>query len=45
MRRSRRSINLNDFNNLDGLSGMMSEEETLVAQIMRDNGNNVDYKA
>ncbi len=45
MRRSRRSINLNDFHDLDGLSGMMSEEEALVAQIMRDNGNNVDYKA
>ncbi|MDE6970567.1 MAG: flagellar hook-length control protein FliK, partial [Eubacterium sp.] len=45
MRRSRRSINLGDLNDLDGLSGMMSEEEALVAQIMRDNGNNVDYKA
>ncbi len=44
-RRSRRSINLNDLNDLDGLSGIMSEEETLVAQMMRDNGNNVDYKA
>lgn len=45
MRRSRRSINLNDLNDLDGLSGMMSEEEALVAQIMRDHGNNVDYRA
>lgn len=44
-RRSRRSINLNDLNGLDGLSGLMSEEEALAAQIMRDNGNNVDYKA
>jgi len=45
MRRSRRSINLNDLNDLDGLSGLMSDEEALVAQIMRDNGNNVDFKA
>lgn len=45
MRRSRRSINLNDLNDLEGLSGLMSDEEALVAQIMRDNGNNVDYKA
>lgn len=45
MRHSRRSINLNDLNDLDGLSGLMSDEEALVAQIMRDNGNNVDYKA
>lgn len=42
---SRRSINLSDLNDLDGLSGLMSEEEALTAQIMRDNGNNVDYKA
>lgn len=45
MRRSTRSINLNDLNDLEGMSGLMSEEETLVAQMMRDNGNNVDYKA
>lgn len=44
-RRSRRSINLNDLGDLEGMSGLMSEEETLVAQIMRDNGNNVDFKA
>lgn len=45
MRRSTRSINLNDLNDLEGMSGLMSEEEALVAQMMRDNGNNVDYKA
>lgn len=28
---------------LDELAGVMTEEETLVAQIMRDNGNSVDY--
>lgn len=44
-RRSRRTINLNDLNDLDSLSGLMSEEEALAAQIMRDNGNNLDYKA
>lgn len=38
----RRNLNLN---NLDELSGLMSEEETLVAQMMRDNGGTVDYTA
>lgn len=32
-------------NQLDELSGLMSEEEELVAKIMRDNGNSVDYTA
>lgn len=41
-RTSRRSI---DLNNLDELSGLMTEEEQLVAQIMKDNGNSVNYKA
>ena len=35
----RRNLNLSS---LDELSGLMSEEEALVAQIMRDNGNSVD---
>ncbi len=39
---ARRSINLN---NLDGLEGLMSEEETLVAKIMQENGNSVDWTA
>lgn len=30
---------------LDELSGLMTEEETLAAQIMRDNGNSVDMTA
>ena len=30
---------------LDELSGIMTEEETLVAQIMRDNGNSIDFTA
>ena len=32
-------------NQLDELSGLMSEEEMLVAKIMRDNGNSVDFTA
>ena len=39
---TRRNLNLSE---LDGLSGLMSEEEQLVAQIMRDNGNSVDFMA
>ncbi len=35
-----RRIRLDD---LDGLSGMMSEEESLVAQMMADQGNSVDF--
>jgi flagellar hook-length control protein FliK len=38
----RRSIALSS---LDELSGVMSEEEALAAQIMRDNGNSVDLTA
>ncbi len=30
---------------LDELAGVMTEEETLVAQIMKDNGNSVDFTA
>lgn len=39
---TRRNLNLSE---LDGLSGLMSEEEQLVAQIMRDNGNSVNFTA
>ena len=38
----RRNISLDS---LDELSGVMTEEEALVAQIMRDNGNTVDFTA
>ncbi|MCD7709617.1 MAG: flagellar hook-length control protein FliK [Clostridiales bacterium] len=38
----RRNINLSD---LDELTGVMTEEEALVAQIMKDNGNSVDLSA
>ena len=37
-----RRINLDE---LDELSGVMSEKEALVAQIMADHGNSVDYTA
>ncbi|MCQ2535395.1 MAG: flagellar hook-length control protein FliK [Lachnospiraceae bacterium] len=39
---ARRNINLND---LDSLSGLMSEEEMLVAQMMADEGNTVNLTA
>lgn len=39
---SRRSINLNQ---LDELEGLMSEEEALVAKIMQENGNRVNLTA
>lgn len=38
----RRNISMNQ---LDELSGLISEEEMLVAKIMRDNGNSVDFTA
>ena len=38
----RRNISLDA---LDELSGMMTEEETLVAQMMKENGNSVDFTA
>lgn len=37
-----RRINLSD---LDELSGLMTEEESLAAQIMADQGNSIDYTA
>lgn len=42
--RTRRMRNL-DLNNLDELQGLMTEEEELVAKIMRDNGNSVNFSA
>ncbi len=41
---SRKSRNIN-LNSLDELSGLMTEEEELVAKIMRDNGNSVNFTA
>ena len=40
--KKRRNLNLDS---LDELAGMMTEEEALVAQIMKDNGNSVDFTA
>ncbi len=34
-----------DLGSLDELSGMMSEEDMLIAQMMRDNGNTLDFQA
>ena len=34
-----------DLNNLDDLQGLMSEEDKLVAQMMKDHGNSVNYMA
>ena len=34
-----------DISSLDDLNGVMSEEENLIAQIMKENGNSVDYMA
>lgn len=41
-RGKRTSINLN---NLDEMQGLMSEEDRLVAQMMKDHGNSVNYMA
>lgn len=43
-RGNQRTRNLN-LNNLDELSGLMTEEEELVTKIMRENGNTVNYTA
>ena len=40
----RRTRNI-DLNNLDEMQGLMTEEEELVAKIMRDNGNTVNLTA
>ena len=40
--KKRRNLKLDS---LDELAGVMTEEEALVAQIMRDNGNSVDFTA
>ena len=40
--KKRRNLNMES---LDELTGMMTEEEALVAQIMKDNGNSVDFTA
>lgn len=40
----KRSSKIN-LNSLDDLSGLMSEEDMLIAQIMKDNGNTLDFQA
>jgi flagellar hook-length control protein FliK len=39
-----RSSKIN-LNNMDELSGLMSEEDILIAQMMKDNGNTLDFQA
>jgi flagellar hook-length control protein FliK len=34
-----------DLNNLDELTGMMSDEDMLIAQMMMENGNTLDFQA
>ncbi len=34
-----------DLNNPDDLMGVMTKEETLIAQIMKDNGNTINFQA
>ncbi|MBP5596559.1 MAG: flagellar hook-length control protein FliK [Pseudobutyrivibrio sp.] len=41
---SKRNSRIN-LNSLDELSGIMSEEDMLIAQMMRDNGNTLDFQA
>lgn len=41
---SKRSTRIN-MNSLDELSGMMSEEDLLIAQMMQDNGGTLDFMA
>ena len=43
--RSARRNSRIDLNNLDDLSGLMSEEEILIAQMMKDNGGTLDFMA
>lgn len=40
--KKRRNLSIDS---IDELTGMMTEEESLVAQIMKDNGNSVDFTA
>ncbi|PHU34879.1 flagellar hook-length control protein FliK [Pseudobutyrivibrio ruminis] len=41
---SKRNSRIN-LNSLDELSGIMSEEDMLIAQMMKDNGNTLDFQA
>ena len=43
-RSARRNSRIN-LNSLDDLSGMMTEEEMLIAQMMKDNGGTLDFMA
>lgn len=40
-----RRINLNELSELEGIGGVMTDEEALVAQMMAEQGNSVDFTA
>ena len=42
---SERRSNRIDLNSMDDLTGLMSEEDILIAQMMKDNGNTLDFQA
>lgn len=42
---SSRRTNRIDINSLDDLAGLMSEEDVLIAQMMKDNGGTLDFMA
>jgi len=44
-KQSNRGVGNIDLNQMDQLQGLMTEEEQLVAKIMRENGNTVNYMA
>lgn len=40
-----RRINLNELSEIEGIGGVMTDEEVLVAQMMAEQGNSVDFTA
>jgi|GEM_PF-3202438 flagellar hook-length control protein FliK len=42
---NKKSLHRIDLNNLDGLKGLMTEEELLTAKIMKEEGNTLSYQA
>jgi flagellar hook-length control protein FliK len=42
---SERRSNRINLNSMDDLTGLMSEEDILIAQMMKDNGNTLDFQA
>ncbi len=44
-KQSERRSNRINLNSMDDLTGLMSEEDILIAQMMKDNGNTLDFQA